>query len=231
MTALLLIANGVGGLALVLVGWQLATRLADDLRAVNGQLAPQQERLVAELRGVAATVEDAADATAGFAESLSQARDAATDGSRAAAGLSQAFNRLAAAGDVEIFGVRPLEGLREPFGSAGAETQRLSNALDALASSLNSNAGDTTRVAADLRQARARILELAGATEAFRAQTLVNQGISGLETVARALLGVLLIQAILSTLIGVAILLLAGALPPPPPGTSTEESQDADIPG
>lgn len=174
---------------------------------------------------------DAADATTGFAQSLARARDAATEGSRAATGLSQAFSQLAAAGDIEIFGIRPLDGLREPFGSAGAETQRLSGALNDLADSLASNVGDTTRVASDLRQAQTRILELADATEAFRAQALVNQGISSLETAARALLGVLLVQAILSTLSGVALLLLAGALPPAASGTSKEESQDADVPG
>jgi hypothetical protein len=87
----------------------------------------------------------------------------------------------------------------------------MSGALSGTSDSLAENARDTAQVAADVRRARGRIDDLAAAVESFRPQPLAERGVSSLELGMRALLGLLAVQAALSLLTGLALLLLAGA--------------------
>src|SRR5688572_1149970 len=111
LVALLLVLNGVGGLAAVWVGWGYLTEALADLREVSTRLSPGQERLVARLHEVGEVVGDAAEATGGFARSMGRARTAVEEGGRAAGELSASFERLGPATDLELLGRRPLERL------------------------------------------------------------------------------------------------------------------------
>jgi hypothetical protein len=208
--ALLLVLNGLGGLAAVWAGWGLLGVAVVDLREATGQLAPEQARMVARLRDVGAVVGDASEATDGFARSMERARTAVGEGGQAAGELAGSFDQLVPATEVEIVGRRPLEQFAEPFAASAASFRRLGSSLSGTADSLGDNARDTARVSADLKRARERIDDLASSAEAFRPQAYAERGLDSLDLGLRGLLGLLALQAALSMLTGLALLLLSG---------------------
>src|SRR5437763_17068481 len=113
--AWLLIVNGIGGVAAVWAGWSMTTALLDGLRQSSILVSAQQARLVESVRGVAVGVDDASQATAGLSRSTTQVRNAVTDATQTASQLAARFDQLSQASRVTVFGVRPLEGLTEPF--------------------------------------------------------------------------------------------------------------------
>jgi hypothetical protein len=191
--AILLILNGVAGLVAVWLGQQLTGEVLADAREASARLAPAQAQMVSALNDVAVTLADAASAADGVAASMGRARVAIGDSGQAAGALGTSFAQMAPLTRAGVAGVRPLEGLAEPFAEAATSFQRLSGSLNGAADSLGHNAREAARVAEDLRAVRGRVEDLAGAAAALRPRALAREGLSGLEFGMRVALAWLLL--------------------------------------
>src|SRR3954451_7141099 len=136
LVAYLLIVNGIAGVVAVWTGWSMTTALIDGLRQSSLLVSDQQARLVTSVRGVTVGVDDAAEATVGLSRSTTQVRNAVNDATQTATQLAATFDRLSQASQVTVFGVRPLEGLTEPFSTNAANFRQLGSSLNATADSL-----------------------------------------------------------------------------------------------
>jgi hypothetical protein len=208
LIAVLLIVNGLAGVAAAWVGWSMTRDLLDGLRRTSATVATQQARLVASVRGVAVGVDDAAQAIAGMSRSTTRARDAVVDATRASNQLASTFEGLSQASRVTVFGIRPLEGLAEPFSSNADDFGRLGASLAETADSLADNARDVTRVGDNLRSIDGRLTAAAAEVEALQSARLIQQGLAGLELGSRLLMGLIFFEATLSALTGLALLMV-----------------------
>ena len=87
-----LILNALLGVGAVIASWRIGQSMLDNLRSATTFLAPEQSGFVQSLRGVAALVGDAADATTGFGQSADRAREAVASGAPLTSS-SAPFNR------------------------------------------------------------------------------------------------------------------------------------------
>jgi uncharacterized phage infection (PIP) family protein YhgE len=210
LVAWLLIVNGIAGVAAVWAGWSVTTGLLDGLRQSSTLVSAQQARLVASVRGVAVGVDDASEATAGLSRSTTQMRGAVNDATRTANQLASTFDRLSQASQVTVFGVRPLEGLAEPFSTNAADSRQLGVSLGQTADSLATNVQEMTRVSNDLKSIQGQVSTAAGEVEALPAASVIQQGLASLELASRLLLGMIFFEATLSALTGLALLMMVG---------------------
>jgi hypothetical protein len=217
VVAVLLIVNGILGVMAVIAGWSVATRLMDGLRENSSLVTAQQTRLVAAVRAVAVGVEDAAQATAGVSRSTTQVRTAVNDATGTAEQLAATFDRLTEGSRVIVFGIRPLEGMTEPFSSNAEEFRQLSVSLGATADSLADNAREMTRMSDDLKSIRGQVNITALEVEAFQVASVMQQGLAGVELGSRLLLGMIFFEAALSGLTGLTLLLMLGHARAHPP--------------
>jgi hypothetical protein len=239
LSAVLLIVNGLAGLAAAWVGWTATSTMLEGLRQTSASTSTQQTRLVTAVDGVAVGVDDVAQATAGLSVSTTRARNAVTDAKRTADDLAGTFEQLSQASRVTVLGVRPLEGLAQPFGANADDFRRLGASLSDTADSLADNARDVTRVGDDLKRIQAQLDAAAREIEALQAAPLIRQGLGGLELGSHLLLGFILFEAVVSALTGLALLMLASpfpihapaplSLPPPKSAEPTEGAEGAAI--
>jgi hypothetical protein len=217
LSALLLILNGVAGVTAAWLGWTVTTTLLDSLRQTDTAVAAQQRRLVDAVHGVAVGVDDAAQATASLSMSTTRARNAVTDATRTADNLASTFEQLSHASRVSVFGVYPLAGLIEPFQANADDFRRVSASLGETADSLTDNARDVRRVGDDLRSIYHQLTAAATEIEALQSAALIQQGRAGLELGSRLLMGIILFEAIVSALTGLALLMVTSPLHLHPP--------------
>jgi hypothetical protein len=210
LIAVLLIVNGIAGIMAAWVGWRVSTDLLDGLRQSGATVTGQQARLVETVRGVAVGVDDAAQAAVGLSRSTTQVRNSVTDASRATLQLASTFDRLSQASQVTVFGVRPLEGLVEPFSANAADFRQLSVSLEQTADSLAGNVREMTRVGDDLKSIHGQLSAAAVEVEVLPAATLIQQALAGMELGSRLLLGMIFFEATLSALTGLALLMMVG---------------------
>jgi hypothetical protein len=210
LIALLLAGNGVAGIVVAGVGWQMTTSLLIDLRRASADVSVQQARLVESVNGVAVSVDDAAMATAGVSKSTADARAAVIQATQTSANLATTFDRLSQASQVSVFGVRPLDGLVQPFGANAEDFRQIGSALTQTADSMAANARDMGRVSEDLRGINRQLRTAASQIEAVRTVALLDQGIAGLELGSRLLLTVIFFESLLSALVGLALFILTG---------------------
>jgi hypothetical protein len=216
--ALMLMANGLGGMLGVLVAWRISQGLVDELRSAGAVLPSEQARLAGSLRRVSGMVGAAAAATDGFTVSLEQAAAAVEEGGQSADELRTIFSRLALVSQFNPLDPRILGGLADPFAASAESFGRLSGSLAATSSAMADNSRDTARVASNLKQASGQIDDLASTLEAIRSRTALDQRLAELELGRGLLLALVLLQALLSALTGLALWLLAG--PPEQPVSS-----------
>lgn len=210
LIALLLVGNGVAGIVAACVGWQMMTGMVADLRRASADVSAQQARLVESVNGVAVSVGDAAQAMAGVSQSTSNARAAVTEATETSANLATTFDRLALSSQVTVFGMRPLEGLVQPFAANAEDFRRLSGSLTQAADSLAANSSDMSRVADDLRGINSQLRTAATQIEAVRTTALLDQGLASLELGSRLLLTLIFFESLLSALVGLALVILTG---------------------
>jgi hypothetical protein len=208
--AWLLIVNGIGGVVAVWAGWSMTTTLFDGLRQSSTLVSAQQARLVESVKGVAVGVDDASQATAGLSRSTTQVRNAVNDATQTATQLAATFDQLSQASRVTVFGVRPLQGLAEPFSANAANFRQLGSSLNATADSLATNTQEMTRVSTDLKTIQGQVSSAAADVEALQSATVLQQGLASLELGGRLLLGMIFFEATLSALTGVALLMVIG---------------------
>jgi len=210
LIALLLAGNGVAGIVAACVGWQMTTQLMGSLRETNATVATQQAQLVASVNGVAVSVDDAAQATTGASQSTARARDAVIQATQTTTNLAATFDQLAYSSQVTVFGMRPLEGLIEPFTNNAEDFRGLTGTLKESADSLASNARDMKRVGDDLRGIGGQLKTTATQLQEIQAPGLLNQGLGTLELGSRLLLTLIFFESLLSALVGVALFILTG---------------------
>jgi hypothetical protein len=211
LVGLLLLVSGIGGLVAVWSGWRTSDLLLNDLRQAGAGVSPEQTRLVNGMNQISGLVGDAADATDGFAASMTQARTAVSEGSQAAAELAASFQQAGPLLNFEIFGVQPLANVASSFEQNADSFQRLSASLDTTAASLDSNVKDTARVASDLRQARTTLQDISQTVRDFRSPSILGPGLGSLQLSVWALLLWLSIQSLLSILLGIGLILLGSS--------------------
>jgi len=192
------------------VGWQMTTQLMGGLRETSATVATQQTRLVASVNGVAASVDDAAQATTGASQSTTRARDAVIQATQTSTNLAATFDRLAYASQVTIFGMRPLEGLVEPFSANAEDFRGLTGSLTESADSLAANARDMRRVGDDLRGISGQLKTVGTQLKEIQAPGLLDQGLGTLELGSRLLLTLIFFESLLSALVGLALFILTG---------------------
>ncbi|MGE3912405.1 MAG: hypothetical protein AB7K36_23795 [Chloroflexota bacterium] len=207
---MLLIVNGIVGVVAVWSGWMVVASLIDGLRQSSVLVTEQQTRLVVSVRSVAVGVEDTSQATSGLSRSTAQVRSAVGDATRTASQLAVTFDQLSHASRVSVLGVRPLEGMIEPFSTNAADFRQLAVSLDATADSLETNAREMARVSDDLKGIQAQVNSVGSEVEALQAANLIQQGLASLELGGRLLLGMIFFEATLSALTGLALMLMAG---------------------
>jgi methyl-accepting chemotaxis protein len=156
-------------------------------------------------------VDDAAEAVDGFAAGMTRARTAASQAADASGDLALSFERMREVTQIQVGGQQPLEGLSQPFAASSLSFRRLSGSLAQMADALDNSALDTARVADDLQVARNRMDNMAATVEALRPRLLAGRGLSSIELGMRSVLAFILVQAVLSMLTGLAILLLSGS--------------------
>jgi hypothetical protein len=212
LIGILLIVNGIAGVAAVVVGWRITNDLLDGLRQSSATLTSQQARLVESMRGVAVGVDDASQAAGGLSRSTTQVRNSVTDATRTANELAATFDRLSEGTQVTLFGVRPLEQLTEPFKTNARDFRQLGVSLEQTSTSLADNVREMTRVGDDLRSIQAQIKVTASDVEAVQSAAWIEQAVAGAALWSRLLLGMIFFEATLSALTGVALLLLFGRI-------------------
>jgi uncharacterized phage infection (PIP) family protein YhgE len=210
LVAVLLVVNGIAGVAAVWSGWLVAHSLIDGMRQSSALVTDQQARLVASVRSVAAGVDDTSQATSGLVRSTAQVKAAVGDATQTATQLAATFDRLSQSSRVSVLGVRPLEGMIEPFAANAADFRQLAASLGATAESLETNAREMVRVSDDLRGIHGQVSAVASEVEALQSGSLMQQGLASLELGSRLLLGMIFFEATLSALTGLALLLMAG---------------------
>jgi hypothetical protein len=213
MIALLLAANGVAGIVVACAGWQMTTQLLAGLRETSATVAVQQARLVESVNGVAVSVDDAAQATAGVSQSTDRARASVIQATQTSTNLAATFDRLSQASQVTIFGVRPLEGLIQPFTANAQDFRGFSGSLTETADALAANARDMRRVGDDLRGVNDQLKTAASQIEATQMTPLLDQGLASLELGSRLLLTLIFFESLLSALVGLALFILTGRRP------------------
>lgn len=205
LISLLLVANGIAGIAAVWGAWTMTADLLTSLRQTSTSVSAQQARLVQSVRGVAVAVDDSAQATAGVSRSTSQARNSVTEATRTADNLAATFDRLAEGSRVVVFGMQPLAGMTQPFATNAEDFRRISASLDEMSTSLADNSREMARVGDDLRSINQQLTAAAATLEALPSGRVLEESLTTLELGTRLFLVLILFESLLSALTGVAL--------------------------
>jgi hypothetical protein len=208
--------NGIAGIVAAWISWQITADVLVNLRQTSATASAQQARLVESVNGVAVSVDDAAQATRGVGQSTSRAQEAMAQASRTSTNLADTFDRLSQASQVTVFGVRPLEGLIQPFSTNAEDFGALSGSLTQTADSLSANARDIDRVSDDLRGISGHMRTAAMQIEALQTPELLDQWLASLELGSHLLIAVIFFESLLSALVGLALFILTGLHPAQP---------------
>lgn len=207
LIGLLLVANGLAGLAAVWGAWSVSADLLSTLRQTSTSVAAQQARLVESVRSVAVAVDDSSQATAGLSRSSVQARTSVTEATRTADDLAATFDRLAEGSQVTVFGIRPLEGMTQPFATNAEDFREISVSLGQMSESLADNSREMARVSDDLRSINRQLNVAATNLDALPSASLLNEGLATLELATRMFLALILFESTLSALTGLALVM------------------------
>ena len=130
-----------------------------------------------------------------------------TEATRTADDLATTFDNLAAGSQVTIFGIRPLEGMTQPFMTNAEDFREISASLTQMSASLADNSREMARVGDDLRSINRQLNVSATNLETLPSASVLNEGLAALEFGMRLFLGLILFESILSALIGLAFVM------------------------
>lgn len=170
-----LVAYGVLGVVIAAAILVVGVRTFSQVASLQATLETQRTALVQSMRTVSATLQDTAGATAGFQQSLGQARGAADQASILANSSAGTFRDLAAQmASVTVLGFQPLATLGPRFDNSADQLQQLAIQLGATRDALAQNGSDVQRVGGDLGELQTQLDALAG--------SLAQPGVLGLDT-------------------------------------------------
>jgi hypothetical protein len=179
---------GSGLLAFGLVGLVLAAIVASGLiagaiaaRNVDERLAEDQARLVQLLDQLVATVDRAASTTDNAGNTLATTSRTVASAAVMLEGLAAGSDQRAASLDFSILGQQPLAGAAVRFGELAEQVRAVRADVDELARSLDTNAQDTSDLAADIEQVSDQVDAIAVRLASFdRTEALVDLLVGGM---------------------------------------------------
>ncbi len=149
----LLVAYGVVGFALVLVGGLIGLDLAARVESLSGTAT-------ATLSAASRATDAAADAFLDVDSSLEEAVASADAASTLARDASASLRSLAAAMNITIFGAQPLAQLADEFTTSADQADALAGTLDAVSGSLGDTRTDVARIGPELSSLSAELTAL-----------------------------------------------------------------------
>ncbi|HEX7171748.1 MAG TPA: hypothetical protein VF365_03950 [Candidatus Limnocylindria bacterium] len=158
----LLLAYGVVGCALVLVGALIGFDLAWRVEGLSGTAT-------ATLAAASRATEAAADAFVDVDASLEEARASSEAAGTLAREASGTLRSLAAAMDLSIFGSQPLAPMAGEFEASADQAAELADTLDRVGSSLGETRTDVARIGPELRTLGEELTALGDEPEAASA--------------------------------------------------------------
>jgi hypothetical protein len=169
-----LIAYGVIGLFVAVVGLVALTRTADRLGTVAGGLSGEVERLGRILDRTAVALDGAASTADGFSATVDRTGPTVRRAASAVAAIGPRLRQLEAeANGIAILGTRPLAGIGGLFGEIAVQIDGLDAELTAIADqltanqdSLADNAASLGRLAGEVRSLEERLTS-EGVVEGF----------------------------------------------------------------
>jgi hypothetical protein len=178
---------GTALLAFGLVGLVLAAIVAAGLiagaaaaRNLDERLDADQARLVELLDQLVATVDRAAVTTDNAGRTLATTGQTVDAAGAMLDGLAVVADELAGSLDFSILGQRPLAGAARQFGAFAEEVRVLGVSVDQLSASLETNAGDTAALAADIERLSGQVDGIAERIASFdRTSELVDLLVAG----------------------------------------------------
>jgi hypothetical protein len=163
-TGRLLIAYGVVGFALVVVGGIVGLDLAGRVEGLTGTAT-------ATLTAAARATDAAADAFVDVDVSLEEAQASSDAAAALAREASGSLRSLAAAMDLTIFGAQPLSLLADDFEASADQAAELADTLDRVGASLGDTRTDVARIAPELTALGDELAALGTQPEAASAAT------------------------------------------------------------
>ena len=163
-TGRLLIAYGVVGFALVVVGGIVGLDLAGRVEGLTGTAT-------ATLTAAARATDAAADAFVDVDVSLEEAQASSDAAAALAREASGSLRSLAAAMDLTIFGAQPLSLLADDFEASADQAAELADTLDRVGASLGDTRADVARIGPELTALGAELTALGTQPEAASAAT------------------------------------------------------------
>lgn len=178
---------GTALLAFGLVGLVLAAVVAGGLiagaaaaRNLDERLDADQARLVELLDRLVATVDRAAVTTDNAGRTLAATGQTVDSAGAMLDSLAAVADELAGSLDFTILGQRPLAGAARQFGAFAEEVRVLDVSVDQLSASLETNAGDTAAMAADIERLSGQVDGIAERIASFdRTSELVDLLVAG----------------------------------------------------
>lgn len=178
---------GTALLAFGLVGLVLAAIVAAGLiagaaaaRNLDERLDADQARLVELLDQLVATVDRAAVTTDNAGRTLATTGQTVDAAGAMLDGLAVVADQLAGSLDFSILGQRPLAGAATQFGAFAEQVRVVGGSVDQLSASLETNAGDTAALAADIERLSGQVDAIAGRIASFdRTSELVDLLVAG----------------------------------------------------
>lgn len=154
-----LVAYGLLGLSLVLVGGFIGVGLADRI-----------ERVASAADGTLAAAADSTRAAADSFTSVDRSLEGSEVATSAAAALSReagaTLSRLALAMQLSIFGAQPLLPLAEDFERSAEQAGEVATALDDVGASVGETRADASQIGVELDELADQLEDLRGAAEA-----------------------------------------------------------------
>jgi len=161
-TGRLLIAYGVVGFALVVVGAFIGLDLAGRVEGLSGTAT-------ATLTAAARATDAAADAFVDVDASLDEARASSDAAATLAREASGTLRSLASAMDLSILGAQPLSPLADDFEASAGQAAELADTLDRVGASLGDTRADVARIGPELTALSGELTTLGDQPEAASA--------------------------------------------------------------
>ncbi|MDQ2690334.1 MAG: hypothetical protein M3Y29_08690 [Chloroflexota bacterium] len=139
----LLVAYGVFGLALTIIGMLVGLELAGRVERLSGSAG-------GTLEAAADATRAAADSFASVDTSLTEAQSSADGAADLARDASLTLDALSAAMNITILGSQPLQPLSAQFATSADQAEQLAGTLESVASSLSNTRTDAASIGTEL---------------------------------------------------------------------------------
>jgi hypothetical protein len=151
-------------------------------------------------------LEGSAETATNAGASLTASGAAARDAADLVTQLAQAMDGMSSAAQVEVLGARPFGALADDLAGVATRSRTLATDLVTTATALETNVGDTTNAAADLRGLALELRVLRAEFEADAGSGTADTSMTGTLTLARfVIIGLLLwlaVPAVIATWLG-----------------------------